>query len=228
MARESTIKLEFDLEGPTDVPVLLVAPGITKGPTTQIHVDPTDVTAVADGFAVNGYIKISGTGWKTLDNRLHIITAWDSGTDVITIATDTSAETAALPALLTDIKVVHNNLWTHVCLSEFTPSPGTPAEIDATTMCDVERVNLPGLPSAGTANFTGMFDLDDAGMLALREAYDSGDERWFVATTRKGQVAMFYGVISSFTMGALTVEAAVTFTGTMTLKQAPSYGRVSV
>jgi hypothetical protein len=229
MARESTIKLEFDLQGATETAVVLATPGITKGATTQITLDAADpgLTANPVAYAVNGYLYIEGTGWPSLDGRLHVISAVDAANETVTISTDTSAETAPLPTPLTAITVTRSD-WTHVCLSEFTPSPGTPGEIDATTMCDVERVNLPGLPSAGTASFTGMFDLDDPGMLAFKAALDDAGERFLVAKTRRGQVAMFYGVISSFSMGALTVEATVTFTGTMTLKRSPEYARMTV
>lgn len=226
MARESTIKLEFDLQDAGAlVNSVLAAPGLTAGAGTVITLNATDPGLVADAYVVNGYLRIDGSGWPSLDGKLHVITA--VGATTVTIGTDSTGETAALPTDLTDI-MVGRTTWTHVCLSEFTPSPGTPGEIDATTMCDVERVNLPGLPSAGTAAFTGMFDLDDAGMLAMQAAFADGADRYLVAVTRRGQVAMFYGVISSFTMGALTVEAAVTFSGTMTLKSSPTYGRVTV
>lgn len=226
MARESTIKLEFDLSGPTWVTAVLATPGLTKGTTTLVTLDAADPGLVAGAYVVGGYMEINGSGWASLDGKLHVITA--VGADTVTLGTDSSSETAALPATLTDIEVTYNETWTHVCLSEFTPNPATPTEIDATTMCDTERVNLPGLPGAGTASFTGMFDLDDAGMLALRDAQVDAKDRWLVAKTRGGQLAMFFGVVSSFTMGALGVEQAVPFTGTMTLKKSPNYGRVAV
>lgn len=224
MARESTIKLMFDLSGVTWVTSTLDA--ITKGTTTVITMDALDAGMVASpiDYAKNGYLWIDGTGWETLDGKLHVISAADDTAKTVTISTDTSAETATLPVDLVGV-TVKRTTWTDVCLSEFTPNPATPSEIDATTMCDTERVNLPGLPGAGTASFTGMFDLDDAGMLALRDAQADAVERWLVAKTRGGQLAMFFGVVSSFTMGSLGIEQAVPFTGTMTLKKSPTYGR---
>ena len=226
MARESTIKLEFELSGPTWVTAVLDTPGITKGSSTIVTLDAADPGLLATAYVIGGYMAVDGTGWPSLDGKLHVITA--VGASTVTLGTDSSAETAALPATLTDIKVTYTATWADVCLSEFTPNPATPGEIDATTMCDTERVNLPGLPGAGTASFTGMFDLDDAGMIALRDAQADAKERWLIAKTRGGQLAMFYGVVSSFTMGALGVEQAIPFTGTMTLKRSPNYGRVPV
>ena len=226
MARESTIKLEFDLQDAgTPVYSVLAAPGLTAGATTVITMNATDPGIVGGDYEVNGYLIINGSGWPSLDGKLHIITA--VGVSTVTIGTDTSAETAALPTDLTDI-LVGRTTFTHVCLSEFTTNPTTPGEVDVTTMCDTERVNLPGLPSAGTAGFTGMFDLDDPGMLALEAASIDGAERHMIAKTRRGQVGIFYGVVSSFIMGSLAVEQAVTYTGTFTLKSKPTYGRVTV
>jgi hypothetical protein len=224
MARESTIKLMFDLSGRTWITSTLDA--ITNGATTIITMDALDagMAATPIAYAKNGYLWIDGTGWESLDGKLHVISAADGTARTVTISTDTSAETAPLPASLTGVTVKYTT-WTDVCLSEFTPNPATPSEIDATTMCDTERVNLPGLPGAGTASFTGMFDLDDPGMIALRDAQADAVERWLVAKTRGGQLAMFFGVVSSFTMGALGIEQAIPFTGTMTLKKSPTYGR---
>jgi len=225
MARESTIKFEFELQNVAHDPAVLDTPGVTAGTTTLITLDAADpgVVAVPPWYVVGEVLFIDGTGWPSLDGKAHMITAFTPGaTPTVTVATDTSAETAPLPGDLTDITVT-TFTWTHVCLSEFTPNPGTPGEIDATTMCDTERKNLPGLPTPGTASFTGMFDLDDAGMNALIAAQKDAVARYLVGYTRQGQSAVFHGVVSSFSIGSLTVEAAVTFTGTFTLDESPYY-----
>jgi hypothetical protein len=224
--RETTIKLEFDLEkvgAAPATPFTLTGAGITKsasaGAATEILLDST--AAPATPPAVGDKVQITGTGWASLDNRLHIVTAYDGTAHTLSIGTDTFGETDALAAMA-DIKVTPLE-WDHVCLSEFSSQAGSPGEVDATTMCDTERVTLPGLSTPGTASFTGMFDLDDKGMLALQAAYDDGKSRWMVARTRRGQMAIFHGIVSAFTMGSLGVEQAVTFTGAFTLDRNPTY-----
>jgi hypothetical protein len=229
MARESTIKMEFGLEKPGDQTALeLAAPGVTKGATTSIK------TAAADGawtspdapLKIGGAVVIDGTGWKSLDGKVHVIVTSDNATQTFTIGTDTSAETVALPTDLTAI-TVKPLVLTHACLSEFGAEAGSPGEIDATTMCDDTRVTLPGLSSPGTANFTGMFDLDDPGMKAFMDAEADGVSRYLVAKTRFGQMAVFHGVVSAFSMGALAVEGVVTFTGSFTMDRRPTYAKAA-
>ena len=146
-------------------------------------------------------IYVDNTGWASLDGKLHMIKSVNSVSGTITIETDTSAEVTALPTPITAI-IVHAIEWQEVCFSEFTPNPGTPGEIDTTTMCDTERRNLPGLATPGTANFTGMFDLDDEGMLAVIAAKDAATARFMVGTTRLGQAAVFHGIVSSASIGS--------------------------
>lgn len=225
MARETTIRLDFMLEKAkkTKVELRATPPAITAGASTIIESDPTDPGWSTDPvtYRVGELLYVSGTGWASLDDQVHMITAANSTTGEITIATDTSAETAPLAATA-DINVQAFE-WDHVCLSEFTPNPGAPGEIDVTTMCDTERRNLPGLPTPGTASFTGMFDLEDTGMAALIAAQKDALDRYFVGTSRRGQMAVFHGVVSSFAPGPMTVEAALTFVGTLTLDESPYY-----
>lgn len=216
MARESTIKLEFDLEDPANNDALtLASPGITAGNPTTVKLD------ALTGLAAGDYIFIDGTGWPSLDGKLHQISALDVPNTEIDLNTNSTGEVAALPALV-DITVTKLAI-TEVCLSDFTPNTGAPGEIDVTTMCDTERNTLPGLSSPGTASFTGMTDLDDAGMLALSAAYDDAVARWMVARSRRGTLAIFHGVVSSFAPGTMGVEAALTYTGNFTLDKKPYY-----
>jgi hypothetical protein len=201
----------------------LVTPGIVAGATTTVKTDPTDplwdTTPVT--YRPGELLLIKETGWASLDDKVHMITAVNAVSGDVTIATNTSAETDPLAAF--GDMVINAFTWDEVCLSEFTPNPGSPGEIDVTTMCDVERVNLPGLPTPGTANFTGMFDLEDDGMNAMIAAQADGETRYFVGVSRRGQMAVFHGVVSAFAPGTMTVESALTYTGNFTLDQSPYY-----
>lgn len=234
--RETTVKLEFDLERPAAAGAsgfTLKAPGLTKSAaagtaqapaTTVIHLDVTTPPATAP--KKDDMVIVTGTGWPSVDGKPLRVTAFDATSGDLTVAVDTFAEAAALPTTLTDIKA-QALTFDHVCFSEFTPNPGTPGEVDATTMCDDARVTLPGLPTPGTASFTGMFDLDDKGMLAVQAAEADALPRWLIARTRKGQMAVFHGVVSAFSIGGLGVEQAVTYTGNFTLDRRPTYAKAA-
>jgi hypothetical protein len=221
MARESTLKLDFRISGPTSVELPVDVGGITKsaavGGNTSISLDITPPPATLP--KANDLIYITGTGWKSLDGKMHRVVSYAAG--ALVIATDTFAEASVpVPA---NVKIDLPTTWTHVCFVDFTPNPGQPAEIDATTMCDDAKVVLPGLPVPGTASFTGRFDLDDAGMQAMIAAEEDGLPRFLVAMTRRGQVGVWHGVVSSFSMAALAVEGIVDYTGTVTLDRKASY-----
>lgn len=221
MARESTIKFTFLLEKAKRTAAVLETPGVTKAAATVINIANTDPGWTAGWLAVGQLLYIENSGLPSLDGKLHIISASDVGTETVTLATDTSGDTET-PAAFGDIDVYALE-WTEVCLTEMTPSPGTPGEIDVTTLCDTDRVNLPGLAAPGTASFSGIFDVDDAGMQALITAKKDAVPRYLVGTSRRGQVAVFHGTVSSFSPGAITVEAAFTFTGSFTMDESPYY-----
>lgn len=231
MPRETTIKLEFDLSDPDPTALTLKSPGITKSTaagtaqapaTTVIHTDPA--TAPTTAPKAGDLIMVSGTGWKSIDGKLVRVTAFDGTSGDLTVAADTFAENTT--PTLADIKAGQMT-WHHACLSEFSANPGTPGEVDATTMCDTARVTLPGLASPGTASFSGFFDLDDAGMKALMDAEEDAKPRYLIAKSRRGQMAIFHGVVSSFSIGSLTVEGAIPFTGNFTLDKKPTYAKAA-
>ena len=221
MARESTIGLTFELELSKKTALVLETPGITKGATTVLNVSNTD-PGWAGGWLVAGQlIYLSATGVADLDGKLHMISASSVGSETVTLSTDSSGMSGTVAAFGTINAQAIN--WQECPLSEFSPTPGQPGEIDVTTMSDTERKNVPGLSSPGTASFGGMFDLEDDGMVALDAAYKDATDRYFVGRTRSGQVAVFHGVVSAFSIGQLSVEAAMPFTGSFTLDESPYY-----
>lgn len=224
MARETTIKFDFMLEKARKLAALLPASGtvVTPGTTTVLTVDDTSpgLTGTPPDYAPGQMLYIDGTGLPQLDGLLHMITAMVPATGSITISTDTTGAAAVVSAPGIVFQAVE---WDHVCLSEFTPNTGAPGEVDVTTMCDTERRTLPGLSSPGTASFSGMFDLEDTGMQALITAQRDALPRYFVGISRRGQCAVFHGVVSAFAPGSMSVEAALTYTGSFSLDEPPYY-----
>jgi hypothetical protein len=207
MARESTIGSVFMLE---DMPASAGAAitDITVGATTEITVTGT--------FAINDYVTIAGTGSSTLDRKTaHRVSA--TGTGTITIDTDTTGETIAAGGTATKI------VTTEVCFSEFGVEAATPGEVDVTTMCDLERRNVAGLSSPGSASFSGPLDLTDVGQQKLLAAHGDGLARNMIWTTRGGQVGILYGVVTAFAAAPQGVEQAVTFNGAFQIQDRPIY-----
>lgn len=207
MARESTIGSTFYLQtNPGAAGVAATA--ATAGAKTTITVSGT--------YKVGDFVIISGSGSKKLDRMTpHRISA--VGTGDITLDTDTTGETLTATLKVLEVHTVE------VCFAEFGNEPGTPGEVDVTTMCDLERRNVAGLSSPGSATFSGPLDLSNAGQQELIKAQQDGKDRALIWVTRGGQTGMMTGTLSSFSAAPPGVEQAVTFNGTFQIKEAPVY-----
>jgi hypothetical protein len=214
MARESTIGSTFRLESLPRVTGLGIT-AVTKSATAGANTSITSTAVVKKG----DFIAIAGTGWSSLDRKTAHRVATAPVAGVFQINTDTFAETTAAPATGT-VTILATQ---EVCLAEFGVDAGTPGEVDVTTMCDLERRNVAGLSSPGTASFGGPLDLADAGQVKLLAAFNDGLPRNLIWLTRGGQTGILYGVVSAFSGGPQGVEAAVSFAGSFQIQAAPIY-----
>lgn len=208
MARESTIGSVFMLE---DVPAtagvaITAATAATKAVITATH-----------ALAVGDYVVIEGTDMPSLDRKTaHRVSAVTS-TTAFTVDTDSTGDTPATGGTFRKVAM------TEVCFSEFGVESATPGEVDVTTMCDLERRNVAGLRSPGSATFSGPLDLTDSGQQKLITAADDGLARNMIWTTRGGQVGILYGVVTAFAAAPQGVEQAVTFNGSFQIQDKPIY-----
>jgi hypothetical protein len=210
MARESTIGSTFKLE---------TMPQEATTPATAATKAAMAVLTTVGATLVKGdFIVIAGTGFKALDrltaHRVFLATATS-----ITVETDTTDETLAVATAGTMRKVP----MVETCFAEFGNEPATPGEVDITTMCDLERRNVPGLSSPGSATFSGPLDLSDAGQKELIKAQKGAETRNLIWITRGGQTGIMAGVVSSWAAAPPGVEQAVQFSGTFQIKEAPVY-----
>jgi hypothetical protein len=207
MARESTIGSVFLLE---TLPAAATA-DIT-GATAAAKAVITAVNTLEKG----DWVVISGTGMRSLDRKGAHRVSEASGTS-FTVDTDTTGETPATDGEFRKITVQE------VCFAEFGVDAGTPGEIDVTTMCDLERRNVPGLSNPGAATFGGPLDLTDIGIKRLLEAFRDGSPRNLVWVTRGGQTGVLYGTVSAFAGAPQGVDQAVTFNGSFQIQESPHY-----
>jgi hypothetical protein len=208
MARESTIGSTFRLEN---------VPAATTSPITGATKASKAVITATNTLTKGDYVIITGTGMESLDRKTPHRVSVASGT-TFTVDTDTTNDTAAATS-----GSFREIATTEVCFAEFGVEASTPGEVDVTTMCDLERRNVAGLSSPGSATFGGPLDLTDVGQQALIKAFNDGLSRAMIWTTRGGQVGMLYGVVSSFAAAPQGVEQAVTFNGSFQIQDAPVY-----
>ena len=207
MARESTIGSVFYLE---DLPAAAGAAITAATAATKAVITATNTLAVGD------FVRISGTGMKSLDRMTSHRVSTASGTS-FTVDTDSTGDTPATDGEFVKVAA------TEVCFAEFGVEAATPGEVDVTTMCDTERRNVPGLSSPGSATFGGPLDLTDAGQKEIMEAQRDASTRNLIWITRGGQTGIMAGVVSSFSAAPGGVEQAVSFNGSFQIKEAPVY-----
>jgi hypothetical protein len=209
MARESTIGSVFHLE---------TAPPVATSPLTAATVAAKAEITATHALAVGDFVVIEGTGMRALDRMTAHRVSAVTGTTAFIVDTDTSEEAAAATTgKFRKIALIET------CFAEFGNEASTPGEIDVTTMCDLERRNVPGLSSPGSATFGGPLDLTDAGQKELIAAQKDAKTRNLIWVTRGGQTGIMAGVVSSFSAAPGGVEQAVSFNGSFQIKEAPVY-----
>lgn len=96
--------------------------------------------------------------------------------------------------------------------------------IDTTTIHDNSRTQMPGLPAASTFTFDNIWDVSDAGLLAMKTASDAQAKRAFKFTFGAGgQVMLFVGYVGANLLPGGQAQGLVTTPTTITMNGTPSY-----
>lgn len=187
------------------------------------------VLTVTNTAAPGDAVFITGTGWSTLDNRMHGITAATGTT--ITITADTSTEVASLASgALASIYSADD--WTESCLQGVDLDSGTADTIAVGTFCDA-GASLAGAIPNGTLNITGFVDPNDPGYVALGEASADGLPRNFklvlpkaanpASTDNTGGTYYFPNATVGAVSQSFQTGAAATFTSSIVLGAKTSF-----
>lgn len=215
MSRISSQDARFYLEvGPDETPVAATAATAAK-PCVLTLADTSE-------FTLGDFVKIAGSGWKSLDGNVFRVGAL-TATTLTLHGSDTSKETAAFGAGATVEKLV----MMEVCFSTTTRQSPPAATIDVTTYCDTARRKVAGMPDTGTFTLEGFYDSEDAGYEALREAYYAGDDRAIAFVFRDDSSIQFIGQITSLGE-SFGVDQAVTISSQGNVNGLVTYGRAPV
>lgn len=184
---------------------------ISNGAAPVTHVisavskaSPAVVTVVSPtGIAVGDIVVPKDTGFKSIDDFPFRV-ATVATNDITLEDSDTSDETGTVTAgSLDEVTLVE------LCVANFTTDQPAGTVQDVTTMCDVARRTIAGLPGQGTWTANGFHDGADASQQIAREAYRSRDDQVFRLVFRDGSGVLFGGVLNQLNIGA-AVDAPVT------------------
>lgn len=96
--------------------------------------------------------------------------------------------------------------------------------IDTTTIHANARTQMPGLPEAATFNFDNIWDVSDAGLLAMKSASDAQSKRAFKFTFGAGgQIMVFAGYVGANLLPGGQAQQLVTTSAAITMNGTPSY-----
>lgn len=104
------------------------------------------------------------------------------------------------------------------------PSGGDFDFIDTTTIHGNSKTQIPGLASPATYGFENVWDVSDAGLLAMKTAGDAQAQRAFKFTFGTGgQIMVFMGYVAATLLPGGSSQGLVTTQTVITMFGAPSY-----
>ncbi len=105
-----------------------------------------------------------------------------------------------------------------------TSSGGNFAMIDTTTIHMNQKSQIPGLPDAATFDMDNIWDVSDAGLIAMKAAYDAQAKRAFKFTFGAGgQIMVFTGYVGANLLPGGSAQQLVTTKAVITMSGSPTY-----
>lgn len=186
--------------------------GITKASTGV-------VTSAAHGYSNGDYVFLSIQGMHQLNDRV---------ARVASVATDTfqlEGIDTTLFDTFTSGTAEKITFGTSISTATSVSSSGGGFDmIDITTIHDNSKKEMPGLPAASTFSFDNIWDVSDAGLLAMKTASDAQAKRAFKFTFGSGgQIMVFAGYVGATLLPAGNAQDKVTTSTTITMQGSPSY-----
>ncbi len=191
-----------------------------SGPIASItKANPGVVTDVAHGYVNGDYVFLSVQGMHQLNDR------------VVRVANKT-ADTYELEGIDTTLFDTFSS-GTHELITfgtSITSATSVSASgggfdfIDTTTIHSNAKTQMPGLPAAATFSFDNIWDVADAGLLAMKSASDAQAKRAFKFTFGSGgQIMVFAGYVGANLLPGGSAQGLVTTSTVITMNGTPSY-----
>ncbi|MCP4091420.1 MAG: phage tail protein, partial [Gammaproteobacteria bacterium] len=95
--------------------------------------------------------------------------------------------------------------------------------IDTTTIHDNVATQIPGLASASSFSFENIWDVSDAGLLAMKVASDNKEQRAMKFVFADGQIMVFNGYVGATLLPGGSAQDLVTTSSVITMYGTPTY-----
>lgn len=192
--------------------------GVAKTITGISQATTGVVTSTAHGLANGTYVTLTVSGMRQMNDRTARIANVAANTFELE-GIDTTAFDAFTSGSCTAV-TFGANITTATSISS---SGGGFDMIDTTTIHDSARTQMPGLPAATTFTFDNIWDISDAGLLAMKTASDAQAKRAFKFTFGAGgQIMTFNGYVGASLLPGGQAQGLVTTPTTITMNSTSS------
>ncbi len=154
--------------------------------------DPAIVTSAAHGLDNGDYIILDIQGMEKLDGR--VVRVANKQTDSFELE---GVSTIGFDPFLSGKfnKIVYGT--TLGIVKDLSATGGEPNFVEVSTIHDSIAKQIPGLPSAIDYSLTNIWDVSDAGAIAMKKYSDSRSRASFKFVFSDGQIMVFNGYVSA-------------------------------
>lgn len=187
--------------------------------TAITKANPGVVTSTAHGYSNGDYVFLSVTGMYQLNDKVVRVANQAANTFELEGVDTTLFDTFASG---TAEKITFGSSITTA--TNISSSGGNFEFIDATTIHGNSRAQIPGLPEATTFTMDHIWDVADAGLLALKTASDNQVKRAFRFTFGTGgKILTFAGYVGASLLPGGSSQQMVTTPAVITMNGTPTY-----
>lgn len=204
-----------------NVAVAMESAAVTPAAITGISKAAEAVVTATNSLTDGEYVKLAVQGMFQLDGRIfRVKTASGSAFHLEGENTSNYDDFAATGSTFSKI-TFGTSITTATTISS---SGGDFDFIDTTTIHQNAKTQIPGLPSAASFQMDNIWDVSDAGLLAMKVAADNQSQKAFKFTFGAGgQIMVFNGYVGASLLPGGTAQGLVTTKSVVTLFGRPSY-----
>jgi hypothetical protein len=186
--------------------------------TAITKANPGVCTSTAHGYSNGDYVKLEVQGMHQVNGRIFRVSAVAANeftlegidtTDFDTFSSGTAKEITFGTTLGT--------------VTGLTASGGDFDFIDTTTVHDSIKTQIPGIASPLSYSFENIWDVSDAGLVALKAASDAQAERAFLFTFANSQKMVFNGYVGASLVPVGSAQDKVSTSAVVTAFGSPAY-----
>jgi hypothetical protein len=190
----------------------------TKSISAITKASPAVVSCTGNGYSNGDYVLLTVQGMRQVDSRVFRVSG--AATDSFSLEGEDSTLFDTFSSGTAQKITYGTSVTTATTLSN---SGGSYDFLDVTTIHDNTQKQIPGLAKAANFEFDNIWDVSDAGLIALKAASDQQGTRAFKFTFGTGgQIMVFTGYVGANLLPGgsaqqlVTTKAAITMTGTPT------------